>query len=100
MSTLSYLLGYLDQGSFDCIEFGDAGQPGRVKGALRVRPAQAFGTYQVSVLTPKGDEEFLPETFNNQNVETALQRFTVPLERSNANRFVRYFGLCLRGSRR
>lgn len=100
MSPLSYLLGYLDAGSFDCIEFGDAGAPGRVDGALRLRPAQSLGTYQVSVLNPRGDEVFLPETLNSQNIETALQRFTIPVERSNPRRFVRYFGLCFRGSRR
>lgn len=100
MSSLSYLLGYLDAGSFDCIEFGDAVAPGRVDGALRLRPAEQLGTYQVSQLTTKGNEEFFPGTFNSQTVETALQRFTVPIARSNPSRFVRFFGISFNGSRR
>jgi hypothetical protein len=97
MSTLSYLLKSLDEGCFDCIEYGDAGIPGRLEGALRVRRGEDSGTYQLSRITRAGGEESLAPV-TSSNLEASVQRFTT--EVSQRTGLARFFPLTLRGSLR
>ncbi len=100
MSNLIHLLPYLDNGAFDCIEFGSAAQPGHIEGALRVRLAPDDLPYQVSITSMQGDEVLLSQQFNAQSLESALTSFTLPLLQRNPGTALQYFGVSRRRSRR
>jgi hypothetical protein len=97
MSTLTILLDSLDDGQFDCIEYGDSGTPGRTPGSLRLRRGDDAGTYELSRITPTGGEEAVTPLVG-ENIEAALVQFTAPVAKQS--RFARFFPLTLRGSRR
>lgn len=97
MSTLSLLLESLNEGRFDCIEFGDAGTPGRLEGSLRLRCGDTSGTYALSRVTGTGGEVALAPLAGD-NLEASLQQFTAPV--AQRSRLARFFPLTLRGSGR
>jgi hypothetical protein len=97
MNSLSYLLGQLDKGAFDCLEYGASHAPGQMAGAIRLRPASA-GAYQAFAVEGGGAEVLLQSAIPTQQVGTALERYTKPV--SSRHPGARFFGLCLGGSSR
>lgn len=97
MSTLSLLLEPLNDGRFDCIEFGDASIPGRLEGSLRIRRGDTSGTYALSRITCTGGEEPVAP-LASENLEESLALFTAPV--AQRSRLARFFPMTLRGSRR
>lgn len=100
MTSLSYLIGNLERGNFDCIEFGDRAMPGRLEGALRIRLADSHGSFQVSKTAPDGQEVVFCEQCNAQTIDSAVGKFTARLQTANPRRMLGFFGVRLRGSRR
>lgn len=99
MSTLTLLLDSLDEGCFDCIEFGDGSVPGRTEGSLRLRRGTDVdaNAYALSRITATGGEEAVAP-LRRENIEASLAQFTAPV--AQKSRLARFFPLTLRGSGR